>query len=224
MGSPRPSACSEKGVHTAPAKSPPRVANPTTACCAPFMPPGRGAMRATATTTRTISQAPKAPAPGAGGVDGPRHRVPEQEEAREHQHAAVEDEEHVAQHGVAGHAHVAQEGEEVARRVVLGREYLRIDGLSVRRPGGPGRRLRGPRARDRRSRARRRGKCRHAAPDREDAASSARRSTFRPRAPGRSGQSAGRRLRYRPGRGRAQARTESGAATLLTPQRRRRAR
>ena len=59
MGSPRPSACSEKGVQTAPAKSPPRVARPTTACWAPFMPPGRGAMRATATTTRTISQAPK---------------------------------------------------------------------------------------------------------------------------------------------------------------------
>ena len=58
MGSPRPSACSEKGVHTAPAKSPPRVARPTTACCAPFMPPGSGAMRATAATMRTISQAP----------------------------------------------------------------------------------------------------------------------------------------------------------------------
>ena len=58
MGSPRPSACSEKGVQTAPAKSPPRPARPTTACWAPFMPPGRGAKKATAVTTRTISQAP----------------------------------------------------------------------------------------------------------------------------------------------------------------------
>ena len=59
MGSPRPNARSEKGVQTAAANCPPRLARPTTACCAPFMPPGRGAMRATAVTTRTISQAPK---------------------------------------------------------------------------------------------------------------------------------------------------------------------
>ena len=59
MGSPSPSASSENGSQTALAKSPPRWARPTTACWAPFMPPGSGAIRATAATMRTISQAPK---------------------------------------------------------------------------------------------------------------------------------------------------------------------
>ena len=59
MGSPSPSASSENGSQTALAKSPPRWARPTTACWAPFMPPGSGAIKATAATMRTISQAPK---------------------------------------------------------------------------------------------------------------------------------------------------------------------
>ena len=53
------SASSEKGFQTALAKSPPRWARPTTACCAPLRPPGSGAIRATAVTMRTIAQAPK---------------------------------------------------------------------------------------------------------------------------------------------------------------------
>ena len=57
----------------------------------------------------------KTPAAGAGRVHRTGHRVPEQEEAGEHQHAAVEDEEHVAEHGMTGHAHVAQEGAACAR-------------------------------------------------------------------------------------------------------------
>ena len=59
MGRLSASASSEKGRQTALAKSPPRWARPTTACWAPFMPPGSGAIRATATTMRTIAQAPK---------------------------------------------------------------------------------------------------------------------------------------------------------------------
>ena len=78
----------------------------------------------------------KTPAAGAGRVHRTGHRVPEQEEAGEHQHAAVEDEEHVAEHGMTGHAHVAQEGEQVPRGVVCGCEYLGIDGLGRGGTGG----------------------------------------------------------------------------------------
>ena len=59
MGRLSASASSENGFQTALAKSPPRWANPITACCAPFMPPGSGAIRAMAATMRTIAQAPK---------------------------------------------------------------------------------------------------------------------------------------------------------------------
>ena len=59
MGRLSASASSENGFHTALAKSPPRWARPTTACCAPLSPPGSGAIRATAVTMRTIAQAPK---------------------------------------------------------------------------------------------------------------------------------------------------------------------
>ena len=58
MGRLSASASSEKGFQTALAKSPPRWARPTTACWAPFMPPGSGAIRAIAATMRTIAQAP----------------------------------------------------------------------------------------------------------------------------------------------------------------------
>ena len=58
IGAPLPRASAENGFQTALAKSPPRWARPITACWAPFMPPGSGAIRAMAATMRTISQAP----------------------------------------------------------------------------------------------------------------------------------------------------------------------
>ena len=133
MGSPRPSACSEKGVHTAPAKSPPRLARPTTACCAPFMPPGSGAISATATTIRTISQAPKPQRPVRAVSTSPPTVCQSRRKAGEHQDAAIEDEEHVAQHCVAGHVHVAQEAQQVTGRVIAGGEDVGVDGLRTRR-------------------------------------------------------------------------------------------
>ena len=63
---------------------------------------------------------PEAPAAGAGGIHGSRHGVPEQQETREHQHAAVEDEEHVAEHRVAGHVDVAQESQQAPGGIVGG--------------------------------------------------------------------------------------------------------
>ena len=75
---------------------------------------------------------PEAPATRAGGVHGSCYGVPEQQEAGEHQDPAVEDEEHVAQHGVAGDVHVAQEAQKVPRGVVGCGEDVGIDGL---RPG-----------------------------------------------------------------------------------------
>ena len=104
---------------------------------------------------RTISQAPKPQRPVRAVSTVAGHSVPEQEEAGQHQHAAVEDEEHVAEDGVAGHVHVAQEGEQIAGGVVRSREYRpgRSSGHLRRRK--PGRRRRGTRRRGRRRKGRR---------------------------------------------------------------------
>ena len=74
---------------------------------------------------------PEAPAAGAGGVHGAGDGVPEQQEAGQHQHAAVEDEQHVAEDGVAGDVDIAQEPQEVSRRAVPGGEDVGVDGLRL---------------------------------------------------------------------------------------------
>ena len=71
----------------------------------------------------------------AGGVDGAGHRVPDQQEARQRQHPGVEDEQHVAEHGVAARTDFAEEGQHVPGRPVGLGEQAPVDGLGRRRSG-----------------------------------------------------------------------------------------
>ena len=82
---------------------------------------------------RTISQAPKPKRPSRGGIEGAGHRVPDQQEPGQRQHPAVEDEQHVAQHGAAALADIAEEGQHVPRRPVGAGEQAPVDGLCRRR-------------------------------------------------------------------------------------------
>ena len=69
----------------------------------------------------------------AGGIEGAGHRVPDQQEPRQRQHTAVEDEQHVAEHGAAARADIAEEGQHVPRRPVGAGKQATIDGLRRRR-------------------------------------------------------------------------------------------
>ena len=71
----------------------------------------------------------------AGGIEGAGHRVPDQQEPRQRQYTAVEDEQHVAQHGAAARADIAEKGQHVPRRPVGVGEQATIDGLRRRRFG-----------------------------------------------------------------------------------------
>ena len=131
MGSPRPSACSEKGVHTAPCEVAAEVGQTHDRMLGAVHAAGKGGHESDGNHDPHDLPGPEAPAAGTGGIHGARHGVPEQQEAGQHQHAAVEDEEHVAQHRVAGDVHVAQEAQKVPRRVVGCREDIGIDGLRL---------------------------------------------------------------------------------------------
>ena len=74
----------------------------------------------------------------AGGIEGAGHRVPDQQEPRQRQHPAVEDEQHVAQHGAAARADIAEKGQHVPRRLVGIGEQAPVDGLRRRRFGAAG--------------------------------------------------------------------------------------
>ena len=84
---------------------------------------------------RTISQGAEAETALAGGIEGAGHRVPDQQEPRQRQHPAVEDEQHVAQHGAAALADITEEGQHVPRRPVGAGEQAPVDGLCRRRFG-----------------------------------------------------------------------------------------
>ena len=71
----------------------------------------------------------------AGGIQRAGHRVPDQQEPRQRQHPAVEDEQHVAEHGAAARADIAEKGQHVPRRLVGVGEQAPIDGLCRRRFG-----------------------------------------------------------------------------------------
>ena len=71
----------------------------------------------------------------AGGIEGAGHRVPDQQEPRQRQHTAIEDEQHVAQHGATARADIAEEGQHVPRRLVGISEQAPVDGLRHRRFG-----------------------------------------------------------------------------------------
>ena len=71
----------------------------------------------------------------AGGIEGAGHRVPDQQEPRQRQHTAVEDEQHVAEHGAAARADIAEKGQHVPRRLVGIGEQAPVDGLRRRRFG-----------------------------------------------------------------------------------------
>ena len=71
----------------------------------------------------------------AGGIEGAGHRVPDQQEPRQRQHTAVEDEQHVAEHGAAARADIAEKGKHVPRSLVGIGERAPVDGLCRRRFG-----------------------------------------------------------------------------------------
>ena len=71
----------------------------------------------------------------AGGIEGAGHRVPDQQEPGQRQHTAVEDEQHVAEHGAAARADIAEKGQHVPRRPVGVGEQAPVDGLRRRRFG-----------------------------------------------------------------------------------------
>ena len=71
----------------------------------------------------------------AGGIERAGHRVPDQQEPGQRQHTAVEDEQHVAEHGAAARADIAEEGQHVPRRPVRAGKQATIDGLRRRRFG-----------------------------------------------------------------------------------------
>ena len=71
----------------------------------------------------------------AGGIEGAGHRVPDQQEPRQRQHPAVEDEQHVAEHGAAARADIAEKGQHVPRRPVRAGKKAPVDGLCRRRFG-----------------------------------------------------------------------------------------
>ena len=71
--------------------------------------------------------------PLAGGIEGAGHRVPDQQEPRQRQHACVEDEQHVAQHGMAPRADIAEERQHVPCRPVGIGEQAPVDRLRGRR-------------------------------------------------------------------------------------------
>ena len=71
----------------------------------------------------------------AGGIQRARHRVPDQQEPRQRQYTAVEDEQHVAQHGAAARADIAEKGQHVPRRPVGVGEQAPVDGLCRHRFG-----------------------------------------------------------------------------------------
>ena len=75
----------------------------------------------------------EAEAPLAGGIEGAGHRVPDQQEPRQGQHARVEDKQHVAQHGVAPLADIAEESQHVPCRPVGIGEQAPVDRLRGRR-------------------------------------------------------------------------------------------
>ena len=75
----------------------------------------------------------EAEAPLACGIERSGHRVPDQQEPRQSQHARVEDEQHVAQHGVAALADIAEKGQHVPRRPVGIGEQPPVDRLRGRR-------------------------------------------------------------------------------------------
>ena len=54
----------------------------------------------------------------AGGIERAGHRVPDQQEPCQRQHTAVEDEQHVAEHGAAARADIAEKGQHVPRSLV----------------------------------------------------------------------------------------------------------
>ena len=71
----------------------------------------------------------------AGGIEGAGHRMPDQQEPRQRQHTAVEDEQHVAEHGAAARADIAEKGQHVPRSLVGIGEQAPVDGLCRRRFG-----------------------------------------------------------------------------------------
>ena len=71
----------------------------------------------------------------AGGIEGAGHRVPDQQEPRQRQHPAVENEQHVAEHGAAPRADIAEKGQHVPCRLVGIGEQAPVDGLRRRRFG-----------------------------------------------------------------------------------------
>ena len=75
----------------------------------------------------------EAEAPLPSCVDDAGGCVPDEQETREHQHARVEGEQHVADGGRAVPPEPAEEGEHVARRPVGIREEAAVDGLPERR-------------------------------------------------------------------------------------------
>ena len=68
-----------------------------------------------------------------GGIEGAGHRVPDQQEPRQCQHTAVEDEQHVAEHGAAARADIAEKGQDVPCRLVGIGEQAPVDRLRRRR-------------------------------------------------------------------------------------------
>ena len=68
----------------------------------------------------------------AGGVEGAGHRVPDQQEPRQRQHTAVEDEQHVAEYGVAAPTDIAEKGQDVPCRLVGIGEQAPVDRLRRR--------------------------------------------------------------------------------------------
>ena len=75
----------------------------------------------------------EAETPLAGGIEGAGHRVPDQQEPRQRQHPAIEHKQHVAQHGAATRADIAEKGQHVPRRPVGAGKQAMIDGLCRRR-------------------------------------------------------------------------------------------
>ena len=71
----------------------------------------------------------------ARGIERAGHRVPDQQEPRQRQYTAVEDEQHVAEHGAAARADIAKKGQHVPRRPVRAGKQATIDGLRRRRFG-----------------------------------------------------------------------------------------
>ena len=71
----------------------------------------------------------------ASGIERAGHRVPDQQEPGQRQHPAVEDEQHVAEHGTAARADIAEKGQHVPRRPVGISEQAPVDGLRRRRFG-----------------------------------------------------------------------------------------